>query len=86
MRHNANNFASPAIEISWDVATAVATAHEAGETLHLALYEADWDLHSGKYFYSSDAPDDYHRPILTITYGQAEPFVPTEFIYLPVIR
>ena len=82
---NDNNFADPAIEVSWNVATAVAAAHGVNQTLNLAIYEADWNLHSGKYFYSSDAPDDYHRPILTITYGTSEPFVPTDFIYLPVI-
>ncbi len=104
--NNTNNFADPAIEVSWDVATAVDAAHLAGETLNLGIYAADWDLHSGKYFYSSDAPDDYHRPILTITYGTADPsstpvptqtptpvptatpivpFVPTDFIYLPMV-
>ena len=95
---NDNNFANPPIEVSWDVATAVSAAHESGEGLNLAIYEADWNLHSGKYFYSSDAETASHRPILTITYGTAEtssgtptpsptplpPFTPTDFTYLPL--
>ena len=80
---NENNFASPAIPVTWDIKSAVTQAYAANETLNLAIYAADWDLHSGKYFYSSDARDDYHRPILTITYGDAA--APTDFAYLPIV-
>ncbi|MFK7803846.1 MAG: DNRLRE domain-containing protein [Anaerolineae bacterium] len=69
--NNENNFADPAIPVDWDIQSAVADAYEANETLNLAIYAADWSLHSGKYFYSSDARDDYNRPILEITYGDA---------------
>ena len=79
---NENIFANPAIPVSWDIQSAVADAYQAKETLNLAIYAADWDLHSGKYFYSSDARDDYNRPILEITYGDIA--APTDFVFLPL--
>jgi hypothetical protein len=56
---------------SWDVSRAVAQARAAGRPLRLVLYEADWNLHSGKYFFSSDVDEHmaYARPTLNITWG-----------------
>lgn len=57
----------------WDVSRAVAQAYAAGFPLRMALYESDWDYHSGKYFWSSDIGEyeAYMRPALTVTWGRA---------------
>ncbi|MEM8861413.1 MAG: hypothetical protein AAGD96_24070, partial [Chloroflexota bacterium] len=81
---NENNFANPPIPVTWNVKSAVKQAIATEERMNLAIYSADWGLHSGKYFYSSDAADSDHRPVLTITYGDTQ--TPTDFIYLPAIR
>lgn len=55
----------------WDLSSAVAKALAAGQPLRLAMYEADSDYHSGKYFTSSNT-DDWDaagRPTLTIHWG-----------------
>jgi hypothetical protein len=54
---------------SWDVSQAVADAYAAGEPLRLVLYSADSALHSGKYFFSSEATKPEYQPTLTINYG-----------------
>jgi hypothetical protein len=63
----------PGIPYKWDVSRAAAEAYTQGEPLRLALYEADYAYHSGKYFHSSDIGDQNTegRPTLTITYGRA---------------
>lgn len=62
----------PGIPRSWDVSKAVAEAYAAGEPVRLALYSADGDYHSGKYFSSSDVGEwtAESRPTLTITWGE----------------
>ena len=65
----------PGVPCMWDVSRATALAHDEGTPLRLALYEADWALHSGKYFYSSDQ-DEWNalgRPSLTVTLGSRIP-------------
>ena len=47
----------PGVPRVWDVSYAVAQAYARGEPLRLALYSADSDYHSGKYFVSSDTGD-----------------------------
>jgi hypothetical protein len=61
----------PGVPVSWDVSGAVADAYENGTDLRLALYEADWALHSGKYFLSSEEEDwnAVARPTLEIAWG-----------------
>lgn len=61
----------PGIPREWDVSRAVSTAYSAANPLSLALYEADDQYHSGKYFVSSDTQDwnQAARPTLFITYG-----------------
>jgi hypothetical protein len=58
----------PGVPYTWDVSRAVAEAYAAGEPLRLALYSADGEMHSGKYFYSSDA-DEAGRPALQVLLG-----------------
>lgn len=56
----------------WDVSRAAADAYAAGQPLRLALYEADWALHSSKYFLASDEEDYYAegRPTLRVAWGE----------------
>ncbi|HSF82890.1 MAG TPA: DNRLRE domain-containing protein [Anaerolineales bacterium] len=61
----------PGIPREWDLSRAVTQAYQAGLPLRLAMYSADYPMHSGKYFYSSDM-DDYAaitRPTLTVVWG-----------------
>jgi hypothetical protein len=61
----------PGIPRTWDVSRVVAEAHRADAPLRLALYSADGDYNSGKYFYSSDMGDwnAEGRPTLTVVWG-----------------
>ena len=61
----------PGVPRQWDVSMAVADAYAEGAPLRLALYEADWALHAGKYFYSSDVSglDGEPRPTLVVMLG-----------------
>ena len=61
----------PGIPREWDLSRAVTQAYQAGSPLRLAMYSADFPIHSGKHFYSSDQ-DDYaaiSRPTLTVVWG-----------------
>jgi len=62
----------PGIPYTWTVTEAVAEAYAAGEDLNLALYSADTDFHSSKYFTSSEAEDwnAEGRPTLTVVWGR----------------
>ena len=62
----------PGVPREWDVSLAVAEAHAEGAPLRLALYEADWALHAGKYFSTSDIPEGSQeaRPTLTVSLGR----------------
>jgi hypothetical protein len=57
----------------WDVSRAVAQAYAAGQPLRLALYEADYALHGGKYFRTSDFEEhgQKDRPTLIVTWGHS---------------
>jgi hypothetical protein len=61
----------PGVARSWDVSQALAEAYSAGQPLRLALYSADFDYHSGKYFTTSDAEDwdAEGRPTLEVVWG-----------------
>jgi len=61
---------SPGIPRQFDVSQAVAQAYEGGMPLRLALYSADGDYHSGKYFWSSDAGGT-SSPTLDIVWGNS---------------
>jgi hypothetical protein len=56
----------------WDVSYAVQQSYQTNEDLHLALYSADGDYNTGRYFNSSDLNDyeETYRPTLTITWGE----------------
>ena len=60
----------PGEDRNWDVSRPVAEAYAAGSPVRLALYEADYAYHSGKYFYSSDFWYEEYRPTLRITWGR----------------
>jgi hypothetical protein len=62
------------ISRTWDVSRAVAEAYSAGESLRLAIYSADSEIHSGRYFYSSNV-EDYNaqgRPTLKVIWSQTD--------------
>jgi hypothetical protein len=61
----------PGVARTWDVSRAAAQAFQRGELLQLALFSADEEQHSGKYFYSSDAAGwlAEGRPSLEIVWG-----------------
>jgi hypothetical protein len=78
----------PGIPYQWNVSRAVAEAYAKGIPLRLALYSADGDRHTGKYFSSSETGDwnAAARPTLQILWG-----IPCEssgvncnFDYLPL--
>jgi hypothetical protein len=58
----------PGIPRTFDVSRAVVDAYAAKQPLRLVLYSADGPMHSGKYFYSSNA-DLEGRPQLDIAFG-----------------
>jgi len=58
----------PGVAYHWDVGRALSEAYAAGEPLRLALYSADSEYHSGKYFWSSDA-GALGRPSLEVVWG-----------------
>jgi hypothetical protein len=63
----------PGVPRTWNVSRAVAESYSAAEPLRLALYSADWSLHSGRYFWSSDH-DEYPeeaRPTLRVYWGDS---------------
>jgi hypothetical protein len=62
------DFYDPGVPYRWDVSRVVAQAHAAGGPLRLALYSADGERHSGKYFWSADA-DQSLRPTLQVLWA-----------------
>jgi len=62
----------PGVPYGWDATQAVAEAYAAGEPLNIALYTADTNFHSSKYFSSSDTGDwnAEARPTLTVIWGE----------------
>jgi hypothetical protein len=72
----------------WDVSRAVVEAKAASEPLRLALYSIDGELHSGKYFWSSDTGDwnASARPTLRVYLGMPcdSPGVECNFMYVPI--
>jgi len=61
----------PGVPRKLEISAAVARAYADGRPLRLALYSADSDYHSGKYFSSSDVEDwnAVGRPTLVVTLG-----------------
>ncbi len=79
------NPAWPGIPYQWDVSRAVDEAYNSGKPLRLALYSADGERHSGKYFYSSDA-DAAARPTLSVVWGSLcdSPNITCSHTYIPL--
>jgi len=71
---------------SWDVSRPVAEAYQKGEPLRLALYSADGERHSGKYFRASDGGVP-RSPTLQVIWGVPcdAPGVECHFAHLPAI-
>jgi hypothetical protein len=69
----------PGVEVSWDVTPLVAEAHAAGQPANLALYAADTEYHSGKYFVDSESGDwnAQGRPTLIVEWGEPTPVLAT---------
>jgi hypothetical protein len=62
----------PGINYTWDLSLAANRAYTNGEPLRLVLYSADWSMHSGKYFRSSEAYPSIEfdpRPTLMVNWG-----------------
>jgi hypothetical protein len=53
---------------TWDVTMAVSEAYLTGKPAQLALYSADSERHSGKYFWSSEIDLNESRPSLQISW------------------
>ena len=68
----------PGAPYTWDVSRSVAQAYSNSIPLRLSLYEADLNLHSGKYFSTSEAFEGWApsylvgRPSLTIVWGNPQ--------------
>jgi hypothetical protein len=62
------DFYHPGVPYQWNVSWAVAQAYAVGDPLRLALYSADSEYHSGKYFWSADAEPSV-RPNLQVLWG-----------------
>ena len=84
------DYSQPDQPYHWDVSRAFAQAYANGEPLRLALYSADGERHTGKYFWSSDVGDwnAIARPKLRVVLGKPcdSPGVDCNFLYLPVAK
>ncbi len=65
------DFNAPPVAYRWDVSRALVESYDAGQPLRLALYSADSDYHSGKYFWASGT-DPVVQPRLEITLAQVD--------------
>jgi hypothetical protein len=74
----------PGVPYQWNVSRAVAEAYATGEPLRLALYSADSEYHSGKYFWSSDAGAQA-RPSLEVVWGNPVWDVNAKHVFLPML-
>ncbi len=59
----------PGVARTWDVSYAAAQAYAAGQPLRLALYSADFNYHSGKYFWTSQVENVESRPLIEVVLG-----------------
>jgi hypothetical protein len=61
----------PGVAATWDVSKALTDVYASGQPLRLALYSADADMHSGKYFRASETASwsSVTPPTLTIEWG-----------------
>lgn len=69
------DYLNPPNLIEFDI-TEAARDPDTDRFVSIALYSADWNLHSGKFFWSSNGPVQY-RPVISIEYGEPHTlFVP----------
>ncbi len=82
------DYSLPDQPYQWDVSRAVAAAYANGEPLRLALYSADGERHTGKYFWSSDSgiSNVEQRPTLRVIVGTPcdAPEIDCNFLYIPI--
>jgi hypothetical protein len=82
------DYTLPDKRYQWDVSRVVADAYAHGEPLRLALYSADGERHTGKYFWSSNVGDwnAASRPTLQVVVGNPcdAPEIDCSFLYLPM--
>ena len=82
------DYEKPDQPYQWDVSRAVNQAYKSGEPLRLALYSADGERHTGKYFWSSDVEDSNAvvRPALQIMLGVpcTGPGITCRYIFIPL--
>ncbi len=69
----------------WNISKAVNDSYQAGVPLRLAVYSVDGEMHSGKYFWTSDT-DEWARPSVRVVWGNSEitPGIDWKSIYLPI--
>jgi hypothetical protein len=83
------NYNLPYESYRWDATKALNDAYTAGTPLRLAMYSADGEMHSGKYFYTSDSTDwsGTTRPTLNVVWGTAcgTAGIVCKFIYIPLV-
>ena len=80
------DYSVPDQPYDWDVSKAVNSSYQTNQPLRLAVYSIDGEMHSGKYFWTSDT-DDWARPTLRIVYGETcTPRVDCSFVYLPLVK
>ena len=73
---------------TWNINKALAEAYQSGSPLRLVFYSIDGEMHSGKYFSSSDWSEVQGRPFIKVTAGDlcSSPGVNCTFNYLPLIK
>jgi hypothetical protein len=75
---------------SWEVREAFIEAYLSGQPLRLAMYSADGERHTGKYFWSSDSTEwgGTIRPTLEVIWGEecSKPSITCYFSYLPSLN
>ncbi len=68
---------------TWDISRALADAYQNGIPLRLAFYSIAGEMHSGKYFTSSDWSEEEGRPWLSVVLGDGGTGVPNPTSTLP---
>lgn len=82
-----DGYQQPPLPITFDVTKAVSDAHRGDRPVVLGVYAADWNLHSGKYFWSGHTNVPRWRPVFRVTYGTADD-VPADLgapIFMPFV-
>ena len=79
------DYSLPDQPYDWDISKAVQQAYESGQPLRLAVYSIDGEMHSGKYFWSSDDSSVDKIPQLKVILGDVLPATNLEISTDPTI-